>query len=86
MLIHFLYVSQALEGEAINLIDQSFKTLRSSAAAMELLLKFQHIRSRQAINNHLMRKFSDILAHCCKEVQYYNVKSRISAARYLTLL
>ncbi|XP_037633762.1 dynein heavy chain 10, axonemal [Sebastes umbrosus] len=59
---------QAIEGEAINFIDQSFKTLRSSAAAFDMLLKFRHIRSREAMNNHLMRKFNDILAQYCKEL------------------
>ncbi|XP_069379878.1 dynein axonemal heavy chain 10 isoform X1 [Paralichthys olivaceus] len=60
--------AQAIEGEAINFIDQSFKTLRSSAAAFDMLLKFKHIRSREAISKHLMRKFNDILAQYCKEV------------------
>ncbi|XP_058491324.1 dynein axonemal heavy chain 10 [Solea solea] len=60
--------AQAIEGEAIGFIDQSFRTLRSSAAAFDMLLKFKHIRSRQAISHHLMRKFNDILAQFCKEV------------------
>uniref|UniRef100_A0A7N8Y270 Dynein axonemal heavy chain 10 n=1 Tax=Mastacembelus armatus TaxID=205130 RepID=A0A7N8Y270_9TELE len=59
---------QEIEREAINFIDQSFKTLRSSAAAFKMLLKFKHIRSRKAIKNHLMRKFDDILTQYCKEV------------------
>uniref|UniRef100_A0A3B5A058 Dynein heavy chain tail domain-containing protein n=1 Tax=Stegastes partitus TaxID=144197 RepID=A0A3B5A058_9TELE len=63
---------QAIEGEAINFIDQSFKTLRSSAAAFEMLLKFKHIRSRELVNNHLMKKFNDILAQFCKEVDSIN--------------
>ncbi|XP_044053526.1 dynein axonemal heavy chain 10 isoform X1 [Siniperca chuatsi] len=63
---------QAVEGEAINFIDQSFKTLRSSAAAFDMLLKFKHIRSREAVNNHLMRKFNDILTQYCKEVDSIN--------------
>ncbi|XP_062273833.1 dynein axonemal heavy chain 10 [Scomber scombrus] len=63
---------QAIDGEAINFIDQSFKTLRSSAAAFDMLQKFKHIRSREAINSHLMRKFNDILAQYCKEVDSMN--------------
>ncbi|XP_051514176.1 dynein axonemal heavy chain 10 [Myxocyprinus asiaticus] len=63
---------QSIEGEAINFIDQSFKTLRSASAAFDLLLKFQHIRSRDAINNQLMKKFNDILAQYCKEVDIIN--------------
>lgn len=75
--MHFLHVSaQSIEGEAINIIDQSFKTLRSSAAAFDMLLKFKHIRSREAINNHLMRKFNDILAQYCKEVLYCEIKRK----------
>ncbi|KAM4616801.1 dynein axonemal heavy chain 10 [Polymixia lowei] len=63
---------QAIEGEAITFIDQSFKTLRSAAAAFDLLLKFKHIRSREAINNQMMKKFNDILAQYCKEVDIIN--------------
>ncbi|KAI7812536.1 putative dynein heavy chain 10 [Triplophysa rosa] len=61
---------QAIEGEAINFIDQSFKSLRSASAAFDLLLKFKHIRSRDAINNQLMKKFNDILAQYDKEVDF----------------
>ncbi|XDV20914.1 hypothetical protein PO909_026119, partial [Leuciscus waleckii] len=63
---------QAIEREAINFIDHSFKTLRSSSAAFDLLLKFKHIRSRDAINNQLMKKFNDILAQYCKEMDLLN--------------
>ncbi|XP_071339029.1 dynein axonemal heavy chain 10 [Trachinotus anak] len=63
---------QAIEGEAISFIDQSFKTLRSAAAAFDMLMKFKHIRSRETINNHLMRKFNDILVQYCKEVASMN--------------
>ncbi|XP_030593055.1 dynein heavy chain 10, axonemal isoform X2 [Archocentrus centrarchus] len=59
---------QAIEGEAINFIDKSFKTLRSSTAAFDMLLKFKHIRTREVINNHLMKKLDDILEQYCKEV------------------
>ncbi|KAL6114194.1 dnah10 [Pungitius sinensis] len=63
---------QDIEEEAINFVDQSFKTLRSSAAALEMLLKFKNIKSREAINNHLKRKFNDILVQYCKEVDSIN--------------
>ncbi|XP_075882096.1 dynein axonemal heavy chain 10-like isoform X2 [Nelusetta ayraudi] len=70
MIIHnFNNSVQSIEEEAISIIDQSFKTLRSSTAAFDLLLKFKHIRSTEAINNHLMRKFNDILIQFCKEVE-----------------
>lgn len=72
-----LIFPQAIEGEAINIIDQSFKTLRSSTAAFDMLLKFKHIRSRETINNHLMRKFNDILAQFCKEVLCCEIKRRL---------
>uniref|UniRef100_A0A8C1QBG0 Dynein heavy chain 10, axonemal-like n=1 Tax=Cyprinus carpio TaxID=7962 RepID=A0A8C1QBG0_CYPCA len=63
---------QAIEREAIHFINYSFKTLRSSSAAFDLLLKFKHIRSRDAINNQLMKKFNDILAQYCKEMDLLN--------------
>ena len=65
---------QAIELVAVDLIDQSFKTQRSSAAAFDMLLTFKHIVSREAVNNHLMRKSNDILAQYCKEVMYLENK------------
>lgn len=63
-------VPQDIDEEAISIIDESFKTLSCSAAAFEMLLKFKHIPSREAINSHLMRKFDDVLVHFCKEVLF----------------
>ncbi|XP_009299843.1 dynein axonemal heavy chain 10 [Danio rerio] len=63
---------QVIEREAITFIDHSFKTLRSSSAAFDLLLKFKNIRCRDAINDQLMKKFSDILAQYCKEMVLIN--------------
>ncbi|XP_051831868.1 dynein axonemal heavy chain 10 [Antechinus flavipes] len=57
-----------IEKEAKSFIDESFKTLRSAEAAFDMLLKFKHIRSREAINKQMMMKFNDILAQYCKEV------------------
>ncbi|XP_058850532.1 dynein axonemal heavy chain 10 [Acipenser ruthenus] len=62
----------AIEGEAINFIDQSFKTLRSAEAAFDMLLKFKHIRSREAINKQMMQKFNEILSQYCKEIDIIN--------------
>lgn len=62
------FVWQVIEKEAKNFIDESFKTLRSAEAAFDMLLKFKHIRSREAINRQMMMKFNDILAQYCKEV------------------
>ncbi|XP_056602848.1 dynein axonemal heavy chain 10 isoform X1 [Triplophysa dalaica] len=70
MMQEFKTEVQAIEGEAINFIDQSFKSLRSASAAFDLLLKFKHLRSRDGINNQLMKKFNDILAQYDKEVDF----------------
>lgn len=59
---------QIIEKEAKNFIDESFKSLRSAEAAFDMLLKFKHIRSREAVNRQMMMKFNDILAQYCKEV------------------
>ncbi|KAI5616269.1 dynein heavy chain 10, axonemal [Silurus asotus] len=63
---------QAIEGEAIYFIDQSFKTLRSASVAFDMLQKFKHVRSREALNNQMMMKFNDILEQYCKEVDIIN--------------
>ncbi|XP_006149290.1 dynein heavy chain 10, axonemal [Tupaia chinensis] len=61
-----------IEKEAKNFIDESFKKLRSAEAAFDMLLKFKHIRSREAINRQMMMKFNDILAQYCKEIDIVN--------------
>lgn len=58
----------SIEGEAKNFIDESFKTLRSAEGAFDMLLNFKHIRSREAINSQMMKKFNDILSQYGKEV------------------
>jgi len=58
----------AIDNEAKHFIDDSFKTLRSAEGAFDMLLKFKHIRSRETINNQMMRKFNDILLQFGKEV------------------
>lgn len=65
--------AQVIEDEAISVIDQSFQALRSSTAAFNMLLKFKHVHSREAINSHLMRKFNDVLVQYCKEVAYVHL-------------
>lgn len=57
-----------IENEAKMFIDESFQSLRSAEGAFNLLLKFKHIRSREAINNQMMQKFRDILVQYQKEV------------------
>ena len=59
---------QSIEGEAKHFIDESFKTLRSAEGAFDMLLNFKHIRSREAINSQMMKKFNDILLQYGKEV------------------
>uniref|UniRef100_UPI00398F6830 dynein axonemal heavy chain 10 isoform X2 n=1 Tax=Pristiophorus japonicus TaxID=55135 RepID=UPI00398F6830 len=63
---------EIIEGEAKNFIDESFKSLRSAEAAFDMLLRFKHIRSREAVNRQMMRKFNDILTQYCKEVDIIN--------------
>ncbi len=57
-----------IEQEAKVFINQSFKKLRSAEGAFEMLLRFKNIRSREAINSEMMKKFSDILTQYLKEV------------------
>ncbi|XP_052801261.1 dynein axonemal heavy chain 10-like isoform X3 [Mya arenaria] len=59
----------SIENEAKQFIDESFQSLRSAEGAFNLLLKFKHIRSREAINNQMMQKFRDILVQYQKEVE-----------------
>ncbi|XP_067660223.1 dynein axonemal heavy chain 10-like [Haliotis asinina] len=62
----------AIEGEAKMFIDESFQSLRSAEGAFDMLLNFKHIRSREAINNQMMQKFTDILSQYSKEVEIMN--------------
>lgn len=59
---------ELIENEAKAFINNSFRTLRSAEGAFEMLMKFQHIRSRKAINELMMLKFNDILDQYQKEV------------------
>lgn len=61
-----------IEDEANTFIDESFQTLRSAEGAFDMLHNFKHIRSRDAINATMMRKFNDILATFEKEVDAIN--------------
>lgn len=57
-----------LEQEAVIFIDQSFKTLKSAESALEVLLKFKHIKTRPVIQNLLMTKFDIIMDQFIKEI------------------
>ena len=59
----------SIDNEAKHFIDDSFKTLRSAEGAFDMLLRFKHIRSRETINNQMMRKFNDIMLQFGKEVR-----------------
>jgi dynein heavy chain len=43
------------------LIDTSFRKLRSAEGACELLQNFKHIKSKGAIQKQVINKFNDIL-------------------------
>ena len=57
-----------IEDMAKQFIDASFKKLRSAGGAFDLLQNIKNIKSREAINNQMMKKFNDILAQYSKEV------------------
>jgi dynein heavy chain len=57
-----------IESEAKVFINQSFKKLRSAEGAFEMLIRFKNVRSREAINSEMMKKFTDILSQYCREV------------------
>ncbi|KAJ8973386.1 hypothetical protein NQ317_012102 [Molorchus minor] len=57
-----------LDLEGVNFIDQSFKMIRSSESALEMLLKFKHMETRQLIQDRLMLKFDVILDQYSKEI------------------
>lgn len=57
-----------LELEGVNFIDQSFKTLRSSETAMEMLLKLKTVKTRKVILDRLLIKFDVILDQFKKEM------------------
>lgn len=69
---------RALENEAVSFIDQSFKTLRSAEGALEMLLKFKHMETRQVILDQLMLKFDVIMDQFIKEIDvvgsYFQVR------------
>ncbi|XP_069678773.1 dynein axonemal heavy chain 10-like [Periplaneta americana] len=68
ILENFYRMVAKLENEASYFIDESFKFLRSSEEALELLLKFKHISTREAIHKQLMSKFDLVMAQFTKEI------------------
>jgi len=63
---------EGIEAEAKRFIDESFKYLRSAEGAFDLLLKFQHIKSRESINQQMMNKSQEIIKQYRKEVDIIN--------------
>ncbi|KAF7265371.1 hypothetical protein GWI33_021219 [Rhynchophorus ferrugineus] len=57
-----------LELEGVSFIDQSFKMIRSSESALEMMVKFKHLETREIIQNKLMHKFDVILDQYIKEI------------------
>lgn len=66
----FYYEVAEIEAEAKIFINQSFKKLRSAEGAFDMLVRFRNIRSREAINTEMMKKFSDILTQYNREVDF----------------
>uniref|UniRef100_A0A6S8LSH1 AAA+ ATPase domain-containing protein n=1 Tax=Dunaliella tertiolecta TaxID=3047 RepID=A0A6S8LSH1_DUNTE len=50
------------------LIDTSFRKLRSAEGACELLQNFKHIKSKGAIQKQVINKFNDILEQFAREI------------------
>uniref|UniRef100_A0A3Q3B280 Dynein axonemal heavy chain 10 n=1 Tax=Kryptolebias marmoratus TaxID=37003 RepID=A0A3Q3B280_KRYMA len=67
---------KAIERESIEFLDQSLNTLHSSAAAFEMLQELKQTPSTKAINNHLMKKFNDILIQYCREEIFETQKDK----------
>ncbi|CAH2003821.1 unnamed protein product, partial [Acanthoscelides obtectus] len=65
---HFSKEVKILESEGVSFIDQCFKLIRSSEDALDMLIKFRHIETREAILNKLMLKFDVILDQYMKEL------------------
>lgn len=57
-----------IEEMARQFIDSSFKKLRSSEGAFDLLQNIKNIKSRESINQQMMSKFTDILLQYSKEI------------------
>jgi len=58
-----------IEGMIKTFIDSSFKKLRSSEKAFQVLQHFKEIKSREAIERQMSEKFSDIVRQFLKELR-----------------
>ncbi|XP_015836813.2 dynein axonemal heavy chain 10 [Tribolium castaneum] len=68
IMVFFYKEVRKLEQEGVKFIDQSFKTLRSSESALEMLTKLKTVRTRQIILDRLLTKFDVILDQFNKEL------------------
>lgn len=68
IMVHFYKEVKILEEEALGFIDQSFKMIRSSEDALDMLLKFKLFETRKIIMKKLMSKFDVILDQYVKEI------------------
>lgn len=65
---NFYQQVKVLEAKAKYFINECFKILRSSEEALEMLLKFKHLETRESIQKQLMQKFDQIMDHFNKEI------------------
>nr|CAD7578985.1 unnamed protein product [Timema californicum] len=74
LITNFYKQVELLENDAKYFIDDSFKVLRSSEEALEMLLKFKHIETRQTIQDQLMTKFDLVMLQFNKEIALIELK------------
>lgn len=65
---YFYFEVKNLEKEAKFFIDECFMVLISAEEALEVLLKFKNIKTRQAIQEQLLLKFDVIMQQFSKEI------------------
>lgn len=68
VMVYFHKEVRKLEQEGVSFIDQSFKNLRSSEGALEMLNKLKNVKTRQIILDRLRIKFDNILDQFTKEI------------------
>jgi len=68
----FFADNEDIKNATRDLIDSSFRKLRSAEAACELLQSFKSIKSRGAIQKQVMNKFNDILEQFAREIDQLN--------------
>ncbi|XP_063229306.1 dynein axonemal heavy chain 10 [Bacillus rossius redtenbacheri] len=59
---------EVLEKEAMWFIDDSFKILRSSEDALQMLMKFKNVETQPMLKNQLQTKFEVIMGRFCQEI------------------